>query len=126
MEPDTEHVLCYPPNQAFERICEIFPAVFGRNGADPCIGRRVPELLRQLGLEDVEVEVRAQVYPPGNSRRTIRCDLVRSMRPEILALGLAGEAELEEWDADARAHLEDPSTVAMSGLLFLTWARKPA
>ncbi len=126
MEPDTEHVLCYPPNPAFERICGIFSAVFGRNGADPRIGRRVPELLRQLGLEDVGVEVRAQVYAPGNSRRTIRCDLVRSMRPQILALGLAREAELEEWDADARAHLEDPRTVAMSGLLFLTWARKPA
>jgi SAM-dependent methyltransferase len=126
MEPDTEHVLCYPPSPAFERICEIFPAVLGRNGADPRIGRRVPELLRQLGLDDVGVEVRAQVYPPGNSRRTNRCDLVRSVWPQILALGLADLAELEEWDAQARAHLEDPHTVAMSGLLFLTWGRKPA
>jgi SAM-dependent methyltransferase len=125
MEPDTEHVLCYPPNMAFERICEIFPAVFGRNGADPRIGRRIPELWRHLGLEDVGVEVRAQAYPPGNSRRTVRCDLVRSMWPQILGLGLAGQAELEEWDAEARAHLEDPRTVAMSGLLFLTWGRKP-
>jgi hypothetical protein len=25
----------------------------------------------------------------------------------------------------ARAHLEDPRTVIMSGLLFLVWARKP-
>jgi trans-aconitate methyltransferase len=28
-------------------------------------------------------------------------------------------------DAAARAHLDDPRTVAMYGLLFLTWGRKP-
>ncbi|MBV8559194.1 MAG: methyltransferase domain-containing protein [Acidimicrobiia bacterium] len=126
MESDTEHVLCYPPHPAFDRICEIFPAVYARNGADPRMGRRVSELFRQVGFEDVGVEARAQVYPPGSSRRTIRCDLVRSMRAQILELGLASEAELDEWDAAARAHLEDPSAVAMGGLLFLTWGRKPA
>ena len=28
--------------------------------------------------------------------------------------------------AAARAHIEDPRTVVMSGLLFLVWGRKPA
>jgi ubiquinone/menaquinone biosynthesis C-methylase UbiE len=125
-EPDTEHALCYPPHPAFDRICEIFAAAFRRNGADPAIGRRVPELFRQAGLTAVEVESRTQMYPPGNSRRTVRLDLVRSMRPEIVQLGLAGEKELAELDAAARAHLEDPRTVIMSGLLFLVWGRKPA
>jgi ubiquinone/menaquinone biosynthesis C-methylase UbiE len=126
LEPDTEHALCYPPHPAFDRICEIFPAAFSRNGADPTIGRRVPELFRQAGLTDVGVESRTQMYPPGNSRRTIRLDLVRSMRPQILQLGLADEKELDELDAAARAHVEDPRTVVMFGLLFLVWGGKPA
>jgi ubiquinone/menaquinone biosynthesis C-methylase UbiE len=125
MEPDTEHALCYPPLVAFERISEIFVSALGRNGADPRIGRRVPELLRHAGLEDVGVEARTQMYPPGNSRRTNRLDLVRSMRPQIVEMGLASEAELDELDAAARAHLDDPRTVAVSGLLFLAWGRKP-
>jgi len=125
MEPDTEHVLCYPPHPAYDRICEIFPVAFSRNGADPTIGRRVSELFRQAGLADVGVESRTQMYPPGNSRRTIRLDLVRSMRPQIVQLGLADEKELDELDAAARAHIEDPRTVVMSGLLFLVWSRKP-
>ena len=29
------------------------------------------------------------MYPPGNSRRTVRLDLVRSMRPQVLGMGLA-------------------------------------
>jgi SAM-dependent methyltransferase len=125
-EPDTEHALCYPPDPAFDRICAIFSAAFSRNGADPAIGRRVPELFRQAGLVDVEVESRTQMYPPGNSRRTVRLDLVNAMRPQIVETGLASGQELDELDATARPHLEDPRTVIMSGLLFLVWGRKPA
>lgn len=125
IEPDTEHALCYPPHPAFDRICEIFPVAFSRNGADPALGRRVSELFRQAGLAHVGVESRTQLYPPGNSRRTIRLDLVRSMRPHIVRLGLADEKELDELDAELRPHLEDPRTVAVSGLLFLVWGRKP-
>ena len=126
MEPDTEYAMCYPPHPAFTRICEIFPVVFGRNGADHTIGRRVPELFRQAGLTDVRVESRTQMYPPGNSRRTVRLDLVRAMRPQILAIGLASSQELDDLDATLRPHLQDPRTVAMTGLLFLVWGRKPA
>ncbi len=125
MEPDTEHARCHPPHPAFDRLCGIFTAAFRRNGADPWIGRRVAELFRQAGLEDVQVEARVQMYPPGNSRRTIRPDLVRAMRPQVLEMGLASAAELDELDAAARAHLEDPHTVVISGLLYLTWGRKP-
>ena len=125
MEPDTEHALCYPPHPAFDRLQDIFTIAFRRNGADPWIGRRVPELFRQAGLEQVEVEARVQMYPHGNSRRTIRLDLVCSMRPQVLEMCLATAAELDELDDAARAHLNDPRTVVMSGLLFLTWGRKP-
>ena len=125
MEPDTEYVRCYPPYPAFDRLCEIFTVVFRRNGADPWIGRRVAHLFRQAGLDDVQVEARVQMYPPGNSRRTIRLDLVRSMRSQVLEMGLASAAELDELDAAARAHLDDPHTVVIYGLLFLTWGRKP-
>jgi SAM-dependent methyltransferase len=126
MEYDMEYALCYPPHPAFTRICEIFTVAFGRNSADPWIGRRIPELLREAGLADVEVEARAPVYPQGHSRRTLRVDLVRSMRPHVLELGLASEAELDELDAAARAHLSDPRTVAISGLIFLARGQKPA
>ena len=125
-EPDTELALCYPPHPAFDRICAIFPVAFSRNGADPAIGRRVSELFRQAGLTDVGVESRAQMYPPGNSRRTVRLDLVRAMRTQIVEMGLASGQELDELDAAARPHLEDPHTVVMSGLLFLVWGHKPA
>jgi ubiquinone/menaquinone biosynthesis C-methylase UbiE len=126
MEPDTEHWLCHPPHEALERIAELFLPVFSRNGADPYIGRRVAGMLRQAGLEDVGLQCRAHAVAPGSSRRTLRADLLRSMRPQIIEMGLASEAELVELDGAARAHLEDPETIIVFGLMFMTWGRKPA
>ncbi len=71
------------------------------------------------------MEVRAPAYPYGHPRRTARADLVRSLRPQVLDMGLASEAELDELDAAARAHLNDPRTVAIPGLLFMAWGRRP-
>jgi SAM-dependent methyltransferase len=99
MEPDSGYELCYPSHPAVERVHELYLAAFGRDGADPRIGRRVPELFRLAGLDGVEVSARLQMYPAGFTRRTIRVDLVRSLRPRILELGLASAAELEEVDA---------------------------
>jgi len=126
MEADTEHTVSYPPHPAVTRASGIFEVVFRRYGADPHLGRRVPELFRQAGLADVGAEARVQLYPPGHSRRTILVDLVRSMRRSVLEMGLAGEAELDELDTAARSHLEDPRTVAAFGLFYLVWGRKPS
>jgi hypothetical protein len=53
-------------------------------------------------------------------------DLVRSLRPRILELGLSDEGELGEVDQAVREHLADPRTVVMSRLLVAVSARKPA
>jgi SAM-dependent methyltransferase len=125
MEADTEYLMTYPPHPAWVRMGELFHVTFARNGADPHVGRRLAELFDKAGLVDVQVTARAQIYPPGHSRRTNMLSLLRSMRPQILELGLATAAELDEIDSAARGHLADPRTVAVSGLFFLAWARKP-
>jgi ubiquinone/menaquinone biosynthesis C-methylase UbiE len=124
-EPDIENAFCYPPLPAWDRLREIFRASFGRSGSDLLIGRRLPELYRQAGLEQIEVVVHAPVYPAGHSRRTLLPDLVRSLRPMIIELGLSDERELAELDQAVREHLADPRTLALAHLLVVTWGRKP-
>jgi len=126
LEADAEHSLCYPAHPAWDRLCEIFRTAFSRNGADPFTGRRLPELYRQAGLADVDTECVAPVHPAGDSRRTIRLDLVRSMRPVIVEQGIAGAAELDELDHAVREHLADPGTLVMPFLYFMAWGCKPA
>ena len=125
LEADAEYSVCYPPHPAWDRLSEIFHASFIRNGADLLIGRRLTELYREAGLEDIGVEARAGVYRARHSRRTVRADLVRSMRPMIVEMGLADERELDELDRTVREHLDDPRTLVMPHLSFLAWGRKP-
>jgi hypothetical protein len=69
--------------------------------------------------------VHAASYPASHSRRTLLPDLVRSLRPTILDLGLASEQELDQLDQEARQHLADSCTLMMPHLLVVTWGRKP-
>jgi SAM-dependent methyltransferase len=125
LEPDAEYALCHPPLPAWDRLREIFTLSHDQLGADLRIGRRLAELFRQAGLEDIEVMSYAPIYPTGHSRRTLLPDLVRSMRPRILELGLADEGELAELDRVAREHFADPRTLIMSHLVFVVRGRKP-
>jgi hypothetical protein len=90
------------------------------------IGRRLTELYREAGLEEIGVVVHAGTYPPGHSRRTLLPDLVRSLGPGIVELGLADERELAGIDRAVRRHLADPRTLVMPHLLMAAWGRKPA
>ena len=125
LEPDVEGALCYPAHPAYTRMWELFRAAFGRNGADLLIGRRLAELYRQAGLHDIGIEARARVCQPGDSRRTIGPDLVRSLHPTIVSLGLADQGELDALDRAVRGHLDDPHTLVMPHLSFVAWGRKP-
>jgi ubiquinone/menaquinone biosynthesis C-methylase UbiE len=125
LEADGEHSLCYPAHPAWDRLSQIFLTAFSRNGADPLTGRRLPELYRRAGLADVGAECVAPLHPAGYSRRAIRLDLVRGMRPVILQHGIADEAELDELDRALREHLADPDTLVMPFLYFMVWGRKP-
>jgi ubiquinone/menaquinone biosynthesis C-methylase UbiE len=125
LEPDVGGSVCYPPHPAWDRLTQMFLSAQQVDGADTFIGRRLPELFRRAGLVDIGVEAKADIYPAGNSRRTIRADLVRSMRPKILAAGIASEHELDEVDRAVREHLSDPDTLMLPHLLFLAWGRKP-
>jgi SAM-dependent methyltransferase len=126
LEPDGGGSVCYPAHPAWDRLTEIFRSAQEMDGADTFIGRRLPELFRLAGLTDIGVEAKADIYPAGHSRRTIRADLVRSMRPKVLAGGIAGQSELDEVDHAVREHLSDPNTLMLPHLLFLAWGRKPA
>jgi SAM-dependent methyltransferase len=125
LEPDVGGSFCYPPHRAWDRLRDIFVEANRSDGADPFIGRRLPELLRHAGLVQIGVAAEADVYPVGHSRRTVRPDLVRTMRPKILERGIATERELDELDQAVRAHLADPDTLVMPHVLFLAWGRKP-
>ena len=76
------------------------------------------------GLVDIRVDTRGEVYAKGHTRRTIRVDLLRSMRPFIVEFGLATDSELDGLFNVALAHLDDPDVIVMPAVTFLVSARK--
>ena len=125
-EADTGFAFCYPELPAWDRLRDLFRASFERSGADLHTGRRLIELYRQAGLTEVGVLVHAPTYPAGHTRRMVLPDLVRSLHPMILELGLSDERELADLDQAVRAHLADPRTLVLAHLLVVVTGRKPA
>ena len=106
------------------QLNEVLEAAYRSDDADLSVGRKLSGLLRAAGLADVGVEARADVYPAGHPRRTIKADLVRSMRAKIVERGIAAENALDRVDRAVREH-GVPETLTMCCLYFLAWGRKP-
>src|SRR6266568_3599509 len=54
-EADNVSWLCQPAHSSWDAILHAFHTVFQANGGDPFVGRRLPELLRGVGAEDIQV-----------------------------------------------------------------------
>jgi hypothetical protein len=97
-----------------------------KNGIDPFIGRRLPRLLRDAGLEGVRVNPLVHVYPPGHGRRQILLDFAENLSERLIAEGLIREQALAELKTALRLHIDNPGTLVVSHLFFQAWGRKSA
>jgi ubiquinone/menaquinone biosynthesis C-methylase UbiE len=118
--------VCDPPSDAWTTLIDLFVTYSEKNGIDPFIGRRLPRLLRDAGLEDVHVNPLIHVYPPGHGRRHILLDFVENLSPRLAADGLIREQALAELKTALRLHIDDPGTMVVSHLFFQAWGRKSA
>jgi SAM-dependent methyltransferase len=85
-----------PPVELAESRRDWILEVFRRAGANPTIGARLPLLLREAGLADVEsLGVQEYLVPGDPAAGAVLAGLMRSLAPQIVAAGIAGEAELD-------------------------------
>lgn len=118
--------VCDPPSDAWTTLVELFVSYSEKNGIDPFIGRKLPRLLREAGLDEVHANPLVHVYPPGHGRRNILLEFAENLSQRVIAEALAGERELADLKDELRKHLDDPGTLVVSHLFFQSWARKPA
>jgi hypothetical protein len=95
-----------------------------KNVIDPFIGRKLPRLLREAGLVDVQVNPLIHVYPPGHARRNILLDFAENLRERMLADGLVSERDFSRLTTELQRHLADPGTLVVSHLFLQAWGRK--
>ena len=122
-DPRMQPLICpdeYGPEQRLaNRLRDAFRTMLAERGADLAYGRRLPRLLREAGLVDVEADAYFPITSPA-------CDILEAATVEHVRDGLVagGHATNEEIDQ----HL----TAVRSGRLDLTlapmvsaWGRRP-
>lgn len=123
-EADYMSHVCDPSIDAWDSLVALLVRYSELNGIDPFIGRKVPRLLREAGLTEIEVNPIVHVYPPGHGRRAILLDFAENLSERILAQGLAQEVELSALKKALGQHLDDPGTLVVSHVFFQVWGRR--
>ena len=125
-EVDNASWLCQPPHPSWDKLLQTFHAAFRACGGDVFIGRRLPELLRAAGLENIQYKVHVDVATLGGYRRKHLLALLDSLRDKVMTLGLLTDDEFTRHKELLARHLDNPDTIVIDKLLVQAWARKPA
>ena len=123
-EADYVAHVCDPPLAAWDRAIEVLNTYSCSAGIDLFIGRKLPRLLRDAGVSEVEVRPLVHVYPPGHGRRTILLDFVENLSGRLVETGSVDPDELEALKRSLHKHLNDPDTVVVSHLFIQAWGHK--
>jgi len=121
---DFEGHVCFPPSHAFERYVQLYREVVRRRGGDPEIGRRLFQLMRAAGAEDVQVDVTQPAYAVGDGKLAAQVTM-EHIREAVVAAGLASHAEVDAIVAGLDAYARDPGTVMSLPRIFQVWGQRP-
>ncbi|MET9446470.1 methyltransferase [Streptomyces cinerochromogenes] len=121
-DPALQPLTCpdeYGPEQRLaNRLRQGFRALLADRGADLSYGRRLPRLLRQAGLHDVEADAYFPVTSPACT--ALEAATVRQIRDRLLSAGLATDAEIDQHLANVESGTMDLTTAPM----ISAWGRK--
>jgi SAM-dependent methyltransferase len=115
----------YPESPALARFVELYMELARRSGRDPIIGPRLPALLIDAGLQDVQMNV---VQPAGLSGevKLMNPITMESIGDKIVAEGLASAAEVADVVAALYHFARTPGTVASLPRIIEAWGYQAA
>jgi SAM-dependent methyltransferase len=96
-------------------------AAFASGGADVRYGRRVPGLLRERGMLDIDAEGHCFLWKGASHGARFVQTALEQLRPLILTTGCVNESEFDAHDAS----LNDPGVAFTSPIMWSTRARRP-
>lgn len=125
-EPDSGTWSCRPEAPAFGTLRDAILAAAARAGEDLDAGRRVFELLRETGLQDVRIRAAVLAFQDGHPYMEVPLLLADSLRTEILRARLLSEGALDRALAEYGTFLRRPGSYMVSCTLMQAWGRKAA
>jgi ubiquinone/menaquinone biosynthesis C-methylase UbiE len=115
---------CYPSCPAFDRYVALYRAAVDGHGGDACLGPRIPQLMEEAGLEQVELQVAMPVFREGEGKRLAAVTL-EHIRESVVSSGLLSATELDGIVAGLEAFTANPRTLISLPRIFQVWGRRP-
>jgi len=116
--------VCDPIHPAWTRLIEINAAIWRERGMDVNIGRRLPRMLTEAGLTDVQSKTHTPTFKRDHPYQYLLLAFSNINRQEMIDRGILTEAEFTELTESLRAHLDDPRTFVTWSLFCQAWGRK--
>ncbi|MFF0228070.1 methyltransferase domain-containing protein [Streptomyces sp. NPDC004629] len=107
-----------PEQQLANRLRKGFRSLLAERGADLSYGRRLPRLLREAGLRDVQADAYFPLTSPACA--ALESATVRQIRDRLVAAGLATDEDIDQHLANVAAGGMDLVTAPM----ISAWGRK--
>ncbi|MFF7974676.1 methyltransferase domain-containing protein [Streptomyces sp. NPDC007905] len=121
-DPALQPLICpdeYGPEQQLaNRLRQGFRRLLAERGADLAYGRRLPRLLREAGLKDVQADAYFPMTSPACA--ALESATVRQIRDRLVSAGLATDEDVERHLANVEAGGMDLATAPM----ISAWGRK--
>jgi SAM-dependent methyltransferase len=111
-----------PPAPAGERLIRLLSEIFAALGGEA--GRGLPELLREIGIEEPEIDAHVMALKPGHPY--LRLPLQFSVALEARLLETLSADELASLRREAESELAEPSRWGTTFTLIQSWGRLEA
>jgi SAM-dependent methyltransferase len=108
-----------PPAPAAERLIQLIAEIFAALGGEA--GRGLPELLREVGVEQPEIDAQLIALKPAHPY--LRLPLQFSVALESRLIERLGEEELASLRREAESELAEPDRWGTSFTLIQSWGR---
>jgi SAM-dependent methyltransferase len=108
-----------PPAPAAERLIRLLSAIFAALGGEA--GRGLPELLREIGVEEPEIDAHVIALRPGHPY--LRLPLQFSVALESRLLEALSEDELASLRREVESELADPYRWGTTFTLIQSWGQ---
>jgi ubiquinone/menaquinone biosynthesis C-methylase UbiE len=110
-----------PPAPAAERLIRLISEIFADQGGEA--GRGLPELLREVGIEEPEIDAHVIALRPGHPY--LRLPLQFSVALESRLVERIREDELTSLRREAESELAEPGRWGTTFMLIQSWGRRP-
>ena len=106
-----------PPAPAADRLIGLIAEIFGTLGGEA--GRALPELLREIGIEEPEIDAHVIALQPGHPY--LRLPLQFSVALEPLLLEAVSEDDLASLRREAETELAEPGRWGTTFAVIQSW-----